>query len=289
MLSVEFVADIAREVLAAPGSLGKLPHGFKQVYREAQWRNHQRWARNPHTVRSAKGFRIKLDGNPDTPLYFNVGVAGVYEPHITSLFRKLLRRGMTVLDVGTNAGWFTLISARAVGPSGRVLAFEPEPGNYAALTENLRLNGFANVTPYDVALFDREGVLPLSLSATASAWHSMVLPVGEASVPVRTIRLDRLLDDAPVAHVDLLKVDVEGAEPNVLLGASETLAKTDHLILEWNPQVWGERKELLDLLFDRFRVSQIRYSPNLLRPLTRTEMTSLVPCNVYLRSRRLAG
>lgn len=287
MLSVEFVADVAREILVAPGSLSKLPHGFKKVYHEAQWRNHQRWARNPHVVRSAKGFRIKLDGNPDTPLYFNVGVAGVYEPHITSLFHKLLRPGMTVLDVGTNAGWYTLLSARAVGPSGRVLSFEPEPSNYAALTENVTLNGFRNVTTYDVALFDQEDVRPLSISSTASAWHSMVLPVGDSTVQVRTTRLDTLLASSPLGKVDLLKIDVEGAEPNVLLGAPETVEKTDHLVIEWNPQVWTDRQDLLDRLFDRFRVFQIRYAPSLLRPLERPRMSTLVACNLYLRSKRL--
>ena len=289
MLSLEFVVDIGREILAAPGSLRRLPQGFKSVYRDAQQRNHRRWAANPHVVRSAKGFRISLNGNPDTPLYFNVGVAGVYEPHITSLFRKVLRPGMTVIDVGTNAGWFTLLSARRVGPAGKVFSFEPEPSNVAALRENVQLNGFQNVSVYNVALFDSEGEMALSLSPTASAWHSMVLHVGEDSIKVRTVCLDGVMRQANVDHVDLLKVDVEGAEPNVLLGARETLARTDHVVMEWSPQVWPERQALIGQLFERFQVFQIRYSPHLLRELTPETLGRIPPCNLYLRARRLSG
>lgn len=287
MISFEFVVDVAHEILVAPASLGKLPHGFKYVYRDAQRRNHQQWARHPHAVRSVKGFRISLHGNPDTPLYFNVGVAGVYEPHITSLFRKVLRKGMTVIDVGTNAGWFTLLSAKRVGSSGKVLSFEPEPANYAALCENVRLNGFQNVSTFPVALFDCEGELPLSLSSTASAWHSMVVHVGEATVMVRAVPLDRLLEDAPVDHVDLMKVDVECAEPNVLLGATSTLERTDRLIVEWTPQAWIERGELLGRLFDRFHVNVVRYSPSLLREVSREGLANVPACNLYLEARNL--
>lgn len=289
MFGADFVLDIGREILAAPGSLRNLPKGFKVVYHDAQSRNHRRWAENPHTVRSAKGFRIALDGNPDTPLYFNVGVAGVYEPHITSVFRKVLRPGHTVVDVGTNAGWFTLLSARAVGPTGKVLSFEPEPGNFAALTRNIELNGFRQVATFPLALFDRVGELPLTLSATASAWHSMVLPVGETSVRVRTALLDATLAEARVEHVDLIKIDVEGAEPNVLLGASRTLERTDHLVVEWNPGVWKGREELVTRLYELFEVHAIRYSPRLLRRLpTPADLDRWPPGNLYLRSKRLS-
>jgi tRNA G37 N-methylase Trm5 len=75
-----------------------------------------------------------------------LSVMGSFEPAETELMRQRVRPGATVLDIGANIGYFTLLMARCVGPSGHVYAFEPEPKNFELLQHNVRRNNYANVT-----------------------------------------------------------------------------------------------------------------------------------------------
>ena len=71
--------------------------------------------------------------------------SGTYEPEETRLFRSKCRPGDTVIDVGANVGWYTVIASKLVGKKGRVIAFEPEPVNFAILKKNVLANGCENV------------------------------------------------------------------------------------------------------------------------------------------------
>jgi FkbM family methyltransferase len=182
-------------------------------------------------------------------------VLGFYEPELIRTLAQLLQPGDTCLDIGGHAGYLAIIMARLVGPQGRVVAFEPVPENFAALKENIELNGLANVTVECVAMGEKEGSMELicakdqSLSWTASAaGYSMPAEPVRISVPV--LSLDRYLQRHPLRPA-LLKIDVEGAELLVLQGARETLREIRPLVLvEIHDLGEQHRYEVLALLED---------------------------------------
>jgi FkbM family methyltransferase len=143
--------------------------------------------------------------------------SGVYEQHLTRVFEQYCRPGMTVVDVGANLGYYSLLASKLVGPSGRVVALEPNSENCRLLLSSLRLNRSTNVE-----------LLPVAADV-ATGWAYYSTHVGSngglidtdellthPGVVVPTFRLDDLIPD----RVDFLKMDVEGAEGRVVRGAT---------------------------------------------------------------------
>jgi FkbM family methyltransferase len=149
---------------------------------------------------------------------------GVYEQGKTKLILRLLRPGMTFIDVGANKGDFTLLAAKAVGPAGTVISIEPEPENYAYLRASIELNGYRNIRTFALALSDSNGTAKLRLAPKSGA-HTLSpdQKIGNNTIPIATATLDSLLDRCGIARVDLIKIDVQGWELQVLRGAHRTL------------------------------------------------------------------
>jgi FkbM family methyltransferase len=174
------------------------------------------------------GFRISVD---TSEAMGRVLVAtGVWEPHVTAVFKRLLLPGDVCVDVGANTGYFTLLAAKLVGPTGRVYALEPAPDTFAALLANLDLNGCSNAIPLQVAAGDAQGEVLFDDQPRGMGIRSRVRPEGTdggsgtmVRVPVRDI--PSLLDDEAIDRLRLVKIDVEGYEVEVLRGL-ETLFDT---------------------------------------------------------------
>lgn len=168
------------------------------------------------------------------------------------LWQYLLpQQGDVFLDVGANVGWYSLHVARVAGPEGLVLAVEPSPDNFAFLKENIKLNHLSNVTALNFAAWDRDGELDLILAETCTghtvkrAWANSAKPWSRFSerrvtvrVPAR--RLDDVLKEQNVTQVDWVKIDVEGAEVEVLRGLQKTLTR-------FHPRILIEAERLEDL------------------------------------------
>lgn len=167
--------------------------------------------------------------NPDDAVVSGALSLGVYEPYQVSLFAESIKSGMTVVDIGANIGLYSILAGTRVGPGGHVLAFEPEPHNAAFLKKNIDSNGLADtVIPIPAALADREGESLLHLHATNKGRHSLVdYQETDTSIAVRTTTLDSYVHTHNVGRVDIIKIDVEGAEGFVLDGMRETL-RTHH-------------------------------------------------------------
>ena len=168
-------------------------------------------------------------------------VVDVYEETTTRLFETLLKSGMVVVDIGAHVGYFTLIAARQVGPAGKVYAFEPDPDNYSTLLKNIEANAYDNVVADRKAISDNVGTSQLHLVATGSGRHSMYhhgLPE-RGSIEIETTTLDSTFDDLDWPNVDLIKIDVEGAEVSVLDGMTRLLEKPAklNLIVEFMPSL----------------------------------------------------
>jgi FkbM family methyltransferase len=153
----------------------------------------------------------------------------VWEPSETAAFLAHAREGMCVFDVGANIGYYTLLAARAVGSSGRVYAFEPEPRNFGLLTRNVAENGLTNVRLVNAAISNRAGVVRLHLDDANFGAHSFeagsIATSSGRSVEVETVSLDGFVDEARAFEAGVLvKVDVQGAEALVVEGGRRLLA-----------------------------------------------------------------
>lgn len=180
----------------------------------------------------------KLYASPDDIAVGRHIVQNSYEPEVAAIFRRLLRAGMGVLDLGANVGYFTMLAAHLVGPSGFVLAVEPNPDNTRLLEASRQLNGFQHVTVTQLAAGRQLGLL--TLNATHSNGTTSTLQTGLDGVlaarPVACAPMDLLVPAE--RRVDLLKIDVEGAEYNALLGAKRLLDRDQPAIItEFSPSL----------------------------------------------------
>jgi FkbM family methyltransferase len=180
---------------------------------------------------------------------------GHWEPEMTEEFKRLVRPGMTVLDVGANIGYHAVLASRLVGPQGRVLAFEPEPGNLALLRKNLAANGCANVEVFPCAVGAAAGTIELHLSAANMGSHSTAYAPDAAGRTV-TVPLVRL-DDAvkPGLEPDVVKMDIEGGEAAALDGMPRLLAnpKLKAVFLEINKDILAKLGSSAEEILSRVR------------------------------------
>lgn len=183
---------------------------------------------------------------------------GTFENEERRFVEGFLQPGMIVLDIGANQGYYTLLASRKVGPRGRVLAFEPSPGELVRLKQHLRLNRCKNVEVFASALGAAEGTAELHIVlGTESGCHSLrppnvSQPTSLLRVPVE--RLDDVLKMRGIARVDFIKLDVEGAELAVLQGAPELLRRSPRPVIltevqDIRTEPWGYRAaEILSFL-----------------------------------------
>jgi FkbM family methyltransferase len=181
-------------------------------------------------------FYLQPTDNFLTPLVLNTGE---YEPTETRLVRETLKEGDVFIDVGANVGWYTVFAARAVGPSGQVVAFEPEPSNLDLLNRNVRLNRLTNVVVEGKGLSNAAGSFKLFLERGNLGMHSLVVEhEGRQYIDVETVRFDDYWKGQ--GDIKLVKIDTEGAEAMILEGMGETLRRHKglELIVEFAPERW---------------------------------------------------
>ena len=150
------------------------------------------------------------------------------ESHIMQAVFGRLKAGDVVWDVGANVGMYTLLLARAVGPQGKVYAFEPMRGCFERLAENVRRNGLDNVTPLPLALGRERAEMQLAVESEGlEGDHRLVraaaLLENRRTETVQVIPADELRRERHLATPNLVKLDVQAAEEDVLLGMDQTL------------------------------------------------------------------
>lgn len=163
-------------------------------------------------------------------------VNGMFEKPECKFVMNFLKPGMVFLDAGANFGQYTLLAAWSVRPAGQVHSFEPNSRMFAELKYNVELNGLAAVCRLNkVALSNKEGIARLSVYEPGAEVYGSIgyhrREEGNVNVigheEVQTIRLDDYAKGSGLNHIDLIKMDIEGAELLALEGGVQMLSKRD--------------------------------------------------------------
>lgn len=188
----------------------------------------------------------------------NVGeplLTGAFESAELAFVERFLKSGMTVIDLGAHHGLYTLLASKLVGPTGKVIAFEPSRRERRALFLHLILNRCSNVRVQGLAVGDENTEASLFVvQGDQTGCNSLRPPeVDSATSParVRVVRIDDWLHKQKFQQIDFIKLDVEGAELEVLKGASKLLQRQPRPVIlaevqDVRTMPWGYRaKEIL--------------------------------------------
>jgi FkbM family methyltransferase len=188
---------------------------------------------------------MQVNVNTASYIEWHLFFFGYYERHIVKLMKRLLKPGDVAFDIGANIGCHTLIMSSLVGKDGEIFAFEPHPTVFEKLRDNLDLNRADNVVPlrYAIAAESGDAILYSFDEAFANQGMSSLSPLNEPravlrfSVVCKTV--DEMAESRHLDRLDFIKIDTEGHETSVILGAQESLARfKPPIILEYNRKAW---------------------------------------------------
>lgn len=184
----------------------------------------------------------------------------IHEPLATKILMNELKDGMTVVDIGSNIGYYAILESKIVGKRGKVIAIEPIKRNFQCLLKNMEINHLSNVTAINVAFSNKKGMLRMGNGNCSNKSHVLgdesqtMLNVEE----VPAVRGDELLKS--ITNIDLLRLDVEGYEDLILEGCYETIQKfsPDILVEIHIPLLGNERFQNLISKFRKWKYT-IKY------------------------------
>jgi FkbM family methyltransferase len=190
--------------------------------------------------RLIEGKDMVIQQGPGAGLKFQTGdsnfgyVMGTSEPDTQHAMQANIKPGDCFWDVGCNVGFLTVIGARMVGSGGKVFAFDPVPLHVQMTEQNLKANNFDNARVLQMALSSQAGtakfgVAPIASQSTLSA--SGLAREGATVIEVQTQTVDRLVQQEGLTPPNVVKIDVEGAEVDVLRGMSQTLRQCRPIII----------------------------------------------------------
>ncbi|MCX4824384.1 FkbM family methyltransferase [Streptomyces sp. NBC_01142] len=234
----------------APGSIGKayLAAGCLNP----RLRDHPRG----RIARTRFGARFSVDTQDLIQRYLYM--FGVWEPHMTYWLQRRLRPGDTFVDVGANAGYFSVMASRLVGEEGQVVTVEASPVFHRTLLQHARLNGCDNIRAVNAAVSDSRKMLTFILASSKNLGATSIVPYdgpAESTFEIEARPLPELLEPAEVANARVIKIDVEGAEGSVVRGLAPMLDKLRpdaEITIEVTPkrmeQLGDSAAELLDTM-----------------------------------------
>ena len=231
----------------------------------------------------AGGHKLYID-KWDTTISQELILSGKWEDYETELFKKNIKPGDTVVDIGAHIGYYTVIAAQLVGDKGKVYAFEPDPKNYQLLQRNVKLNGYSNVVLVNKAVSDKSGQAHLFLNNENTGDHRIFNPeLDRRSLSIATTTLDDFFKDKE-KRVDIIKMDIQGAEARAFQGAMKVIARNRHikLITEFYPQALQQSEisaeEYLALLqkhtFKLFNIDEVKRTT---KPVTNNQLLASYP------------
>lgn len=184
-------------------------------------------------ARLLNGLSIEVD--PRDLIGSHILAYGAWERDTVAFMQDLLQVGMTVIDVGANIGQYSMIASTCVGKQGQIHAFEPHPGLFHIFHRNIKREACKNIFPNQLALGHLEGQRLLYPHTIDNLGATSFIPVtpgaGGDPVVVNVIKLDHYVMTHNIERVDFIKIDVEGAELEVLQGATTLLDSNPGIVL----------------------------------------------------------
>lgn len=180
-------------------------------------------------------------------------ISGNHEAKLWTRIMAELKSGDVFADVGANVGLYTIAVAKRLGRSGRVIAFEPDPANFATLKKHIHLNGMADqVELSKIAVWETSGQVAFRIGM--GAFSHVVTSLGDDVRMVECVCLDNIFSHK---RLDIMKIDVEGYEEKVLIGGSNILQHYSHgpraIFVETHPHLWADIKTSSDSLLNLLR------------------------------------
>lgn len=214
-----------------------------------------------------------------------LAIDGVYEPLETSLVLAHIQPGFHILDIGANIGYYTLLFAQLVGPSGHVFAFEPDPISFDLLSKNIAANGYQNISAFQMAVTDRDSELPLYRDKFNNLDHRIIKPpIAGSSIMVRAVRLDTFLPQVSDRQINFVKMDIQGSEGLALKGMVRLVSqmKTVYILTEYWPTAlnqsgYGAERYLRKLIALGYEIYDISTKSDLSHPATVDELIKRYP------------
>lgn len=191
---------------------------------------------------------------------------GYWESWVTSWMTKIVKEGMVCVDIGANYGYYTRLMEYLCGKNGLVYSFEANPelnDKIVAAINDFKIEHGAEVKCYPIAVSDKKGIATLSIPSSMIGGSTIVkgskLPseiaeeLWDKTVEVESDMIDNLID----GHVDLIKIDIEGAEPLAWRGMQNVLKNTDIVIVEVGPY---SPSDFIDELYENYEINYINNS-----------------------------
>lgn len=186
-------------------------------------------------------FELDLKDRVQSGIYYDF-----YEPIITKLFEKKLNRGDNVIDVGANIGYYSLLSAKQVGDSGKVYSFEPMSSAYKKLVNHIEINSFTNIFPNKKAVGNKNEKI---CAFFENEYKVGVDEKGEKE-EIEVITIDSFVKEIDLKSLKLLKIDTDGYDFKVLQGAINTIKQFKPIVtLEISPDE-PDTDEFLTFIFE---------------------------------------
>jgi FkbM family methyltransferase len=203
-------------------NLGNRNKRFVKLIAALRWQIYKRAVRRPEIITLANG--VRFCAYPDCVISSALHYADWPEFHELQFCRRHLGKGKTVIDVGANVGHFSLLMSDVVGPD-NIVCFEPTTVTWRRLAENFELNRWPTTRLHHAAVGRNGGMIEFPdtskpLTTNSAAWGAST---ALRKTPVRLVSLDSMISEFHVGEVGLLKVDVEGYEQEVFLGAQRLL------------------------------------------------------------------
>ena len=183
------------------------------------------------TIRNGVATGLKFNSK-----YYNIKTSlGTYELPVQQALTNYLKPGDIFYDIGANVGFFSIIAAKLVGSRGRVYAFEPSPQNAADLRHNIKINGFSNIDVIEKAVSSNSGKGKLLLADYCGAYSlsrtNFSTTVARDEITVELISIDDAFTSQKLLPPDVVKIDVEGAEEEVLRGMVQTIKQFQPIVI----------------------------------------------------------
>ena len=187
----------------------------------------------------------------------------VWEAPNTKIVKKTVKPGMTVIDIGANLGYYALLEAKRVGPTGRVYAIEPVERNYNVLLKNIELNRAKNIIPFEFAVGAEKGVKTMQLSKLSNLgtilsdiphsdfFHRYTRDNAAGEMECEVVTVDDFVREQGIDRVDLIRMDIEGYEVEAFKGMWETIERFKPMIfMETHHRVFANQHIYDDFLLD---------------------------------------